>query len=121
MGYNAELQSDALGTIGNGEIVQSTLLRGIDGNVHATSNIIVNDGAIIFETNGNGSFGGIVEISSTLEVGGTSSFTGAMQVDDTLEIAGTSTFVSEMTVQDSVNVHGQSFIIYQGAAPKKLY
>jgi hypothetical protein len=120
MGYNAELQSDALGTIGNGEIVQSTLLRGIDGNVHATSNIIVNDGAIIFETNGNGSFGGIVDIGGALEVVGTSSFTGAMQVDDTLEIAGTSTFVSEMTVQDSVNVHGQSFIIYQGAGTKKI-
>ena len=71
-----------------GEIVQSTLLRGIDGNVHATSNIIVNDDAIIFETNGNGSFGGIVEISSTLDVGGASSFTGAMQMESTLEVAG---------------------------------
>ena len=103
-----------------GEIVQSTLLRGIDGNVHATSNIIVNDDAIVFETNGNGSFGGIVEISSKLEVGGSSSFTGAMQVDDTLEIEGTSTFVGEMTVQDSVNVHGQSFIVYNGATAKRI-
>ena len=103
-----------------GEIVQSTLLRGIDGNVHATSNIIVNDDAIVFETNGNGSFGGIVEINGKLEVGGSSSFTGAMQVDDTLEIEGTSTFVGEMTVQDSVNVHGQSFIVYNGATAKKI-
>ena len=103
-----------------GEIVQSTLLRGIDGNVHATSNIIVNDDAIVFETNGNGSFGGIVEINSKLEVGGSSSFTGAMQVDDTLEIEGTSTFVGEMTVQDSVNVHGQSFIVYNGATAKRI-
>jgi hypothetical protein len=103
-----------------GEIVQSTLLRGIDGNVHATSNIIVNDGAIIFETNGNGSFGGIVEINSTLEVGGTSSFTGAMQMESTLEVGATSLFVGEMTVHDSVNVHGQSFIVYKGAADKKI-
>jgi hypothetical protein len=104
----------------NGEIVQSTLLRGIGGDVHATTNIIVNNNDIVFETNGNGSFGGIVKISSTLDVGGASSFTGAMQVDDTLEIAGTSTFVSEMTVQDSVNVHGQSFIIYNGATAKRI-
>jgi len=103
-----------------GEIVQSTLLRGIDGNVHATSNIIVNDGAIIFETNGNGSFGGIVEINSTLEVGWTSSFTGAMQMESTLEVGATSLFVGEMTVHDSVNVHGQSFIVYKGAADKKI-
>ncbi len=103
-----------------GEIVQSTLLRGIDGNVHATSNIIVNDGAIIFETNGNGSFGGIVEINSTLEVGGTSSFTGAMQMESTLEVGATSLFVGEMTVHDSVNVHGQSFIVYNGATTKKI-
>jgi len=103
-----------------GEMVQSTLLRGIDGNVHATSNILVNDDAIVFETNGNGSFGGIVEINSTLEVGGTSSFTGAMQMASTLEVGDTSLFVGEMTVHDSVNVHGQSFIVYKGAADKKI-
>ena len=103
-----------------GEMVQSTLLRGIDGNVHATSNIIVNDGAIIFETNGNGSFGGIVEINSTLEVGGSSSFTGAMQVDDTLEIAGTSSFGGDMTVDANIFIHGESFILYKGAAAKKV-
>ena len=103
-----------------GEMVQSTLLRGIDGNVHATSNIIVNDDAIVFETNGNGSFGGIVEINSTLEVGGTSSFTGAMQVDDTLEIAGTSSFGGDMTVDANIFIHGESFILYKGAAAKKV-
>jgi hypothetical protein len=59
------------------EVVQSTLLRGIDGNVHATTNISVNNDTILLETNGNGSFGGDIEIAGTLEVGGTSSFTGA--------------------------------------------
>ena len=104
----------------NSEIVQSTLLRGIDGNVHATSNIIVNDGVIIFETNGNGSFGGIVEINSTLEVGGSSSFTGAMQVDDTLEIAGTSSFGGDMTVDADIFIHGESFILYNADAQKVI-
>jgi len=104
----------------NGEIVQSTLLRGIDGNVHATSNIIVNDDAIVFETNGNGSFGGIVEINSNIEVGGASSFTGAMQMASTLEVGDTSSFGGEMTVQSSVNVHGESFILYNGAAKKVI-
>jgi len=103
-----------------GEMVQSTLLRGIDGNVHATSNIIVNDDAIVFETNGNGSFGGIVEINSNIEVGGTSSFTGAMQMASTLEVGDTSLFVGGMTVHDSVNVHGQSFILYNGLTAKKI-
>jgi len=103
-----------------GEIVQSTLLRGIDGNVHATSNIIVNDNAIVFETNGNGSFGGIVEINSNIEVGGASSFTGAMQVDDTLEIAGTSSFFGNVTVDANVFVHGENFIVYNGAGVEEV-
>src|SRR6056300_392212 len=93
------------------EVVQSTLLRGIDGNVHATTNISVNNDTILFETNGNGSFGGDIEIAGTLEVGGTSSFTGAMQVDDTLEIADTSSFGGDMTIDANAFVYGQSFVV----------
>jgi hypothetical protein len=93
------------------EVVQSTLLRGIDGNVHATTNISVNNDTILFETNGNGSFGGDIEIAGNLEVGGTSSFTGAMQVDDTLEIADTSSFGGDMTIDANAFVYGQSFVV----------
>ena len=100
------------------EVVQSTLLRGIDGNVHATTNISVNNDTILFETNGNGSFGGDIEIAGTLEVGGTSSFTGAMQVDDTLEIADTSSFGGDMTIDANAFVYGQSFIVRNGPAVK---
>ena len=100
------------------EVVQSTLLRGIDGNVHATTNISVNNDTILFETNGNGSFGGDIEIAGTLEVGGTSSFTGAMQVDDTLEIADTSSFGGDMTIDANAFVYGQSFAIWNGPAVK---
>src|SRR5210317_994060 len=100
------------------EVVQSTLLRGIDGNVHATTNISVNNDTILFETNGNGSFGGDIEIAGTLEVGGTSSFTGAMQVDDTLEIADTSSFGGNMTIDANAFVYGQSFAIWNGPAVK---
>src|SRR6056300_1666011 len=96
------------------EVVQSTLLRGIDGNVHATTNISVNNDTILFETNGNGSFGGDIEIAGNLEVGGTSSFTGAMQVDDTLEIADTSSFGGDMTIDANAFVYGQSFAMYNG-------
>src|SRR6056300_1903226 len=96
------------------EVVQSTLLRGIDGNVHATTNISVNNDTILFETNGNGSFGGDIEIAGTLEVGGTSSFTGALQVDDTLEIADTSSFGGDMTIDANAFVYGQSFAMYDG-------
>src|SRR6056300_398880 len=98
------------------EVVQSTLLRGIDGNVHATTNISVNNDTILFETNGNGSFGGDIEIAGTVEVGGTSSFTGAMQVDDTLEIADTSSFGGDMTIDANAFVYGQSFAMYDGTA-----
>src|SRR6056300_1420400 len=101
MGYNETTK----------EIVQSTLLRGIDGNVHATTNISVNNDTILFETNGNGSFGGDIEIAGNLEVGGTSSFTGAMQVDDTLEIADTSSFGGDMTIDANAFVYGQSFVV----------
>ena len=100
------------------EVVQSTLLRGIDGNVHATTNISVNNDTILLETNGNGSFGGDIEIAGTLEVGGTSSFTGAMQVDDTLEIADTSSFGGNMTIDANAFVYGQSFAIWNGPAVK---
>jgi hypothetical protein len=100
------------------EVVQSTLLRGIDGNVHATTNISVNNDTILLETNGNGSFGGDIEIAGTLEVGGTSSFTGAMQVDDTLEIADTSSFGGNMTIDANAFVYGQSFAIWKGSAVK---
>ena len=100
------------------EVVQSTLLRGIDGNVHATTNISVNNDTILLETNGNGSFGGDIEIAETLEVGGTSSFTGAMQVDDTLEIADTSSFGGNMTIDANAFVYGQSFAIWNGPAVK---
>ena len=100
------------------EVVQSTLLRGIDGNVHATTNISVNNDTILFETNGNGSFGGDIEIAGTLEVGGTSSFTGALQVDDTLEIADTSSFGGDMTIDANAFVYGQSFAIWNGPAVK---
>src|SRR6056300_1625946 len=96
------------------EVVQSTLLRGIDGNVHATTNISVNNDTILLETNGNGSFGGDIEIAGNLEVGGTSSFTGAMQVDDTLEIADTSSFGGDMTIDANAFVYGQSFAMYDG-------
>jgi hypothetical protein len=108
MGYNETTK----------EIVQSTLLRGIDGNVHATTNISVNNDTILFETNGNGSFGGDIEIAGTLEVGGTSSFTGALQVDDTLEIADTSSFGGDMTIDANAFVYGQSFAIWNGPAVK---
>jgi len=100
------------------EVVQSTLLRGIDGNVHATTNISVNNDTILFETNGNGSFGGDIEIAGTVEVGGTSSFTGAMQVDDTLEIADTSSFGGDMTIDANAFVYGQSFVVRNGLADK---
>jgi hypothetical protein len=100
------------------EVIQSTLLRGIDGNVHATTNISVNNDTILFETNGNGSFGGDIEIAGTLEVGGTSSFTGALQVDDTLEIADTSSFGGDMTIDANAFVYGQSFAIWNGSEVK---
>ena len=103
------------------EVVQSTLLRGIDGNVHATTNISVNNDTILLETNGNGSFGGDIDITGNLEVGGTSSFTGAMQVDDTLEIADTSSFGGNMTIDANAFVYGQSFAMYDDDLDENIY
>ena len=100
------------------EITRTSLLKLMDSNVHISTNVSIANDTILFRPNGNGSFGGDIDINATLEVGGTSSFAGAMTLDDNLETTGTSSFGGKMEVNNDIDCNGESFIMKNGSAQK---
>ena len=105
------------------EITRTSLLKLIDSNVHISTNVsIANDttNTILLNSDGNGSFGGNIDINQTLDVGGASSFGGAMTLDDNLQTTGTSSFGGDMTIDSNVFIDGQSFIIKNGPSTNKI-
>jgi hypothetical protein len=105
-------------TTGACEITRTSLLKLMDSNVHISTNVSIANDTILFRPNGNGSFGGDIDINATLEVGGTSSFGGAMTLNDNLETTGTSSFGGKMEVNNDIDCNGESFIMKNGSAQK---
>jgi len=105
-------------TTGACELTRTSLLKLMDSNVHISTNVSIANDTILFRPNGNGSFGGDIDINATLEVGGTSSFAGAMTLDDNLETTGTSSFGGKMEVNNDIDCNGESFIMKNGSAQK---
>ena len=105
-------------TTGACEITRTSLLKLVDSNVHISTNVSIANDTILFRPNGNGSFGGDIDINATLEVGGTSSFEGAMTLNDNLETTGTSSFGGKMEVNNDIDCNGQTFIMKNGSANK---
>ena len=100
------------------EITRTSLLKLMDSNVHISTNVSIANDTILFRPNGNGSFGGDIDINATLEVGGTSSFGGAMTLNNNLETTGTSSFGGKMEVNNDIDCNGESFIMKNGSAQK---
>jgi len=105
-------------TTGACEITRTSLLKLMDSNVHISTNVSIANDTILFRPNGNGSFGGDIDINATLEVGGTSSFGGAMTLNDNLETTGTSSFGGKMEVNNDIDCNGESFIMKNISANK---
>ena len=105
-------------TTGACEITRTSLLKLMDSNVHISTNVSIANDTILFRPNGNGSFGGDIDINATLEVGGTSSFGGAMTLNDNLETTGTSSFGGKMEVNNDIDCNGESFIMKNNSANK---
>ena len=105
-------------TTGACEITRTSLLKLVDSNVHISTNVSIANDTILFRPNGNGSFGGDIDINATLEVGGTSSFGGAMTLNDNLETTGTSSFGGKMEVNNDIDCNGESFIMKNNSANK---
>ena len=105
-------------TTGACEITRTSLLKLMDSNVHISTNVSIANDTILFRPNGNGSFGGDIDINATLEVGGTSSFGGAVTLNDNLETTGTSSFGGKMEVNNDIDCNGESFIMKNGSAQK---
>ena len=105
-------------TTGACEITRTSLLKLVDSNVHISTNVSIANDTILFRPNGNGSFGGDIDINATLEVGGASSFEGAMTLNDNLETTGTSSFGGKMEVNNDIECNGQTFIMKNGSANK---
>ena len=102
-------------TTGACEITRTALLKLVDSNVHISTNVSIANDTIF---NGNGSFGGDIDINATLEVGGASSFEGAMTLNDNLETTGTSSFGGKMEVNNDIDCNGESFIMKNNSANK---
>ena len=100
------------------EITRTSLLKLVDSNVHISTNVNIANDTILFGPNGNGSFGGDIDINATLEVGGTSTFGGAMTLNNNLETTGTSSFGGDMTINSNVTQIGESFIMKNNSANK---
>jgi hypothetical protein len=105
-------------TTGACEITRTSLLKLMDSNVHISTNVSIANDTILFRPNGNGSFGGDIDINATLEVGGASSFGGAMTLNDNLETTGTSSFGGKMEVNNDIDCNGESFIMKNISANK---
>ena len=105
-------------TTGACELTRTSLLKLMDSNVHISTNVSIANDTILFRPNGNGSFGGDIDINATLEVGGTSSFGGAMTLNDNLETTGTSSFGGKMEVNNDIDCNGESFIMKNNSANK---
>jgi len=102
------------------EITRTSLLKLIDSNVHISTNVSIANDTILLRSDGNGSFGGNIDINQTLDVGGASSFGGAMTLNDDLETIGTSSFGGDMTIDSNVFVDGQSFIVKNGPSVNRV-
>lgn len=102
------------------EITRTSLLRLKDSNVHVSTNVSIANDTILLRPDGNGSFGGNIDINQTLDVGGASSFGGAMTLNNDLETIGTSSFGGDMTIDSNVFVDGQSFIIKNGPSLNRV-
>lgn len=102
------------------EITRTSLLRLKDSNVHVSTNVSIANDTILLRPDGNGSFGGNIDINQTLDVGGASSFGGAMTLNNDLETIGTSSFGGDMTVDSNVFVDGQSFIMKNGPSVNRV-
>ena len=102
------------------EITRTSLLRLKDSNVHVSTNVSIANDTILLRPDGNGSFGGNIDINQTLDVGGASSFGGAMTLNNDLETIGTSSFGGDMTVDSNVFVDGQSFIVKNGPSVNRV-
>ena len=102
------------------EITRTSLLRLKDSNVHVSTNVSIANDTILLRPDGNGSFGGNIDINQTLDVGGTSSFGGVMTLNNDLETIGTSSFGGDMTVDSNVFVDGQSFIVKNGPSVNRV-
>lgn len=102
------------------EITRTSLLRLKDSNIHVSTNVSIANDTILLRPNGNGSFGGNIDINQTLDVGGASSFGGAMTLNNDLETIGTSSFGGDMTVDSNVFVDGQSFIVKNGPSVNRV-
>ena len=104
-----------------GEITHTSLLKLIDSNVHISTNVSIANDTILLRPDGNGSFGGNIDINQTLDVGGASSFGGAMTLDDNLETTGTSSFGGKMEVNNDIDCNGQSFIMKNVSLNKIIF
>ena len=100
------------------EITRTSLVKLVDSNVHISTNVSIANDTILFRPNGNGSFGGDIDINGTLDVVNTSTFGGAMTLNDNLETTGTSSFGGDMTISSNVTQTGESFIMKYGSAQK---
>ena len=116
MGYN----------LTSNELVNTSLLKLLsDSNIHSTTNVYISnetvDGTTKIDIDGNGSFGGNIDINATLDVGGASSFGGAMTLNNNLETIGTSSFGGKMQVNNDIDCNGESFIMKNGFANKIIF
>jgi len=100
------------------EITRTSLVKLVDSNVHISTNVSIANDTILFRPNGNGSFGGDIDINGTLDVVNTSTFGGAMTLNDNLETTGTSSFGGDMTISSNVTQTGESFIMNDGTSDK---
>tara|TARA_B000000441_G_scaffold132635_1_gene119783 strand:+ start:270 stop:3719 length:3450 start_codon:yes stop_codon:yes gene_type:complete len=112
MGYN----------LTSNELVNTSLLKLLsDSNIHSTTNVYIGNGSTKIDTDGNGSFGGNIDIHATLDVGSASSFGGAMTLNNNLETIGTSSFGGKMEVNNDIDCNGQSFIMKNGNLDKIIF
>ena len=103
------------------EITRTSLLKLMDSNVHISTNVSIANNTILLRPDGNGSFGGNIDIHATLDVGSASSFGGAMTLNNNLETIGTSSFGGKMEVNNDIDCNGQSFIMKNGNLDKIIF
>ena len=103
------------------EITRTSSLKLMDSNVHISTNVSIANDTILLRPDGNGSFGGDIDINQTLDVGGASSFGGAMTLNNNLETTGTSSFGGKMEVNNDIDCNGQSFIMKNGNLDKIIF
>ena len=103
------------------EITRTSSLKLMDSNVHISTNVSIANDTILLRPDGNGSFGGNIDINATLDVGGASSFGGAMTLNNDLETIGTSSFGGKMNVNNDIDCNGQTFIMKDGTSDKIIF